>query len=239
MKCQNCGKELQANDKFCDGCGALLTQQYQPIQQLKKGLKAWQIVLIVIGGIFALIGLFFCFILWLGFTFGTTESESNDLTAQSIVETTKSSLAEYTLDSENSIGDIIYFTPSEFRTSGTDGATLVHFNPNDDKIFTAYTDLNIDISSLDDVDKREMIDVVVDTFGKSEDGFVEEKSILTKIKGCYGVNYKYHSDLMYVHLYAFLYEQGYYMLSYSSKQPITDENEQLFEEVIDSIVLQN
>ena len=233
MKCQYCGKELQPYDKFCDGCGAPVPEQQ------KKSLKEWQIVLIVLGGIFALIGLFFCFILWLGFTFGTTESTSNDLTTQSIVETTIPYLAEYNLDSENSIGDIIYFTPSKFRTSGTDGTTLVPFNPNDDKIFTEYIDSDIDISSLDDMEKREMIDIVFDTFGKSEDGFVEEKSILTKIKGCYGINYKYHSDSMYVHLYAFLYGQGYYLLSYSSKQPITDENEQLFEDVIDSIVLKN
>ncbi len=27
MKCQNCGKELQANDKFCDGCGAPVQNQ--------------------------------------------------------------------------------------------------------------------------------------------------------------------------------------------------------------------
>ena len=238
MKCQKCGNELKPTDKFCDSCGNPV-EHHLPIKS-KKGLKAWHIVLIMLGGIFALIGLFFCFILWLGFTFGTTEGESTVSTTQSIIETTESSLAEYTLDSENLLGDISYLTPSEFRTSGKDGESLLHFTFDDDKILAVYSDLDIEISSLDDYDKREMIDTVINSFADSEeDGFVEEKSILTKIKGCYGINYKYHSDSMYVHFYAFLYEQGLYMISYSSSEPITEEDEQIFEEIMSSIELKN
>lgn len=258
MKCQHCGNELKENAKFCDVCGGSVKQPLNPIQQQfgtnnnhqllpkKKRLKAWHILLIVLGSIFALIGLFFCFVLWIGFTFGTVKSESQNQSTQAVIDSTKSNLEKYTLDSENSIGDIIYFTPSEFRTSGTDGSTLVHFWSkdndkifDDDKIFTSYTDLDIDISSLDDTDKREMINIIVDSFGTSEDGFAEDKSVLTKIKGCYGVDYEYHSDLAHVHLYAFLYGNGSYIFTYSSKQPFTEENKQLYEDVIDSIVLQN
>lgn len=256
MKCQHCGNELKENAKFCDGCGAPVKQfvnsvQHQFVannnfQQLpkKKGLRAWHILLIVLGSIFALIGLFFCFVLWICFTFGTTESELQTQTTQAVIASTESNLEKYTLDSENSIGDITYFTPSEFRTTGTKGSSLVHFSSkdndniaDDDKIFTSYIELDIDTSTLDDIDKREMIDILVDGFGKSEEGFVEDRSVLTKIKGCYGVDYQYHSDLAYVHLYAFLYERGCYVLTYSTKKPFTEENEQLFTDVIDSIVL--
>ena len=52
MKCLKCGTEYNGN--FCPGCGA---QAQQPQVQKKKGLKAWQTVLIVVGGVFLLAGI--------------------------------------------------------------------------------------------------------------------------------------------------------------------------------------
>lgn len=48
MRCNNCGTEYNGN--FCPACGAQAQQSVQqPQSPKKKGLKTWQIVLIVVG----------------------------------------------------------------------------------------------------------------------------------------------------------------------------------------------
>ena len=108
MKCQHCGKELNDNAKFCDGCGTPVKQFVNSVkhqfvannnfQQIpkKKGLRVWHILLIVLGSIFVLIGLFFCFVLWIGFTFGTVESGSQNQSTQADVLTTSEPTIEAT-----------------------------------------------------------------------------------------------------------------------------------------------
>lgn len=205
----------------------------------KKGLKAWQILLIVLGGIFALLGLFFCFIIWLAFSFGTTEDDSTNSTVPATVA--QSEIVEdenkYTLDSENSIGNILYYTPSDFQTSGTDGENLLHLGSNGINIISSYVDIDLDTSTFDDEYKQELMNALVEGFTQSEGDFTEEKSVLTKVKGCYGLNYVYRTDTEEMNLYAFFYDEGCYLIACSCDLPVTDENERLFEDVINSIVL--
>ncbi len=98
MKCPRCGRENKPNVKFCEGCGLQFNKQPQPPKQIqpiskpmnqvppninmpvqpqKKGSKGWQIALIVTGSVFAGIGLLFVFLMIVGLSMGTNNSESN------------------------------------------------------------------------------------------------------------------------------------------------------------------
>ena len=106
MKCKKCNSELKPNVRFCEHCGSPVELQTQikpimpqnpvnvipPIQQKKKGIKVWQIVLLSIGGFFALIGMFFTLLIIIGFVFGNTETDTNSSSS------TTSSIESFSFD---------------------------------------------------------------------------------------------------------------------------------------------
>lgn len=238
MKCQNCGNELKPNNKFCDNCGIPVVQP-QPIQPKKKGLKAWHIILIVLGGFFALIGLFFCFILWIGFTFGTTENESTIYTTSSMIETSEPDITIYDLDIDNTLKNIKYRTPSEFETKGTSGLIFNHKSPEGDNILVSYTYLGENITFYTESQSNELLDAVIEGVQKGTDSFELYSKKYTEIASCYGIDFSYELEGIYAHTCTFLWKDGSYQFSYSSTEPISDEDEYLFEEIINSIMLQN
>ncbi|MGN0501812.1 MAG: hypothetical protein ACI4HN_02710, partial [Ruminococcus sp.] len=228
MKCQYCGNELKENAKFCDGCGVPVKQPLNPIQQQfvtnnnpqllpkKKRLKAWHIILIVLGGIFALIGLFFCFVLWIGFTFGTVESESQNQSTQAVVATTAeptieaTTAVEYELDIENTLKNITYFTPSEFDTKGTSGLIFNHKSPDNDNLLVSYTELGENIALYTESQANELLDGTVEGAKGDREDFELYNKKYVEIASCYGIDFSYKMEDIYVHNYSFLWKDGAY-----------------------------
>ncbi len=234
MKCTNCNTEFQGT--FCPNCGT----PYQAISnnlilpEKKRKFKIWQIILISVGGIFALIGLFFSFIVWLSFTFGTTDTQT-DTNSQLNAEVKNI----YELDIENNLCNITYNTPSEFETiKGTSGEILYHKSPNEEHLMVTYIDLGNSASVYTQSQANEILDAAIEGAKSSGDSFELYNKEYIEIAGCHGIEYSYKREDVYACVYTFLYGDGVYQFSFSSGDPILEDSEVLLSAIVDTVKLQ-
>lgn len=145
---------------------------------------------------------------------------------------------EYELDIENTLKNITYFTPSEFDTKGKSGVTFIHKSPDNDHLLVIYSELGENIALYTESQANELLDVSVKgAKGNSDDFELYNKKYL-EIASCYGIDFSYKKEGIYFHDYSFLWKDGVYEFLYSSDNPLSDEDEKLLTEVIDSIMLQ-
>lgn len=163
----------------------------------------------------------------------TTEPVTTEIPT-TVQETTK---AEYDLAIENTLKDIKYCTPSQFETKGTSGLIFNHQSPENDNLLVSYTELSDDILLYTESQANELLDSIVEGMKGDRDFELSSKKYL-EIASCYGIEFSYKMEGVYAHTYAFLWNDGAYNFSYSSTEPISEEDETLLSAIIDSIVLQ-
>lgn len=175
---------------------------------------------------------------------GGAETQETTVTETTVVETTAeptieaTTAIEYELDIENTLKNITYFTPSEFDTKGTSGLIFNHKSPDNDNLLVSYTELGENIALYTESQANELLDGTVEGAKGNRDDFELYNKKYLEIASCYGIDFSYKMEGIYVHNYSFLWKDGVYQFLYSSVNPLSDEDEKLLTEVIDSIMLQ-
>lgn len=241
MKCLHCGNKLKPQSKFCDNCGAPVVEQPEPVvqqpqqnintvQQKKNGLKTWHIVLIVVGGIFALLGLFFCFIMWIAFSFGNVESTSKN------IRTEVTQTIDYSLDDETQFRDLFLKYDKEWtKTEEVDNLSLDINDPFIQINLSAF-DYDPEIISPEDL---------IDTYSEldEEDTLIDSKSFKVftdHYEPAYTIRYTTTGidnvpDSSYREYIAFSYNNCIYTLSIYGDTEYMDSSHQIITDVFDSV----